>query len=209
MKDLSDDTVQELIVRAKQSLRRRMRGLRSALPQPAFELRCQRICDSVLSLPEVGTAQRVGLFWPIAEKREIDTIPLDLQLRNRGKTLYYPFMDPMAEGGFLTGFRTVPNPTDLADRGRGFCEPDPNHPAATRGELDVIIVPALAVDPRGHRLGYGGGVYDATLPDLCPPATAIVVAFDFQLVVDLPITDLDVACSIVVTDSRTMRAMVP
>ena len=74
-------------------------------------------------------------------------------------------------------------------------------------KVDLIVVPALAVAPTGHRLGYGGGFYDVMLPDFCPPATAVVVAFDFQLVAELPAEPHDVACALVVTDARTLAAL--
>jgi len=67
-------------------------------------------------------------------------------------------------------------------------------------------VPALAVDPRGHRIGYGAGFYDRALPRFVPPAAAIVVAFDFQLVAEVPETPLDFAAAWVVTDTRTLAA---
>jgi 5-formyltetrahydrofolate cyclo-ligase len=69
----------------------------------------------------------------------------------------------------------------------------------------LVVVPALAVAATGHRLGYGGGFYDAMLPDFCPPAIAVVVAFDFQLVAELPAEPHDVQCGVIVTDARTLR----
>ena len=51
---------------------------------------------------------------------------------------------------------------------------------------DVVVVPALAVAADGHRVGYGIGFYDATLPDVCPPAAAVMVAFGFQLLAEVP-----------------------
>jgi 5-formyltetrahydrofolate cyclo-ligase len=72
---------------------------------------------------------------------------------------------------------------------------------AQRGEVQVVVVPALAVASDGHRLGYGAGYYDATLPDLCPPARSIVVAFDFQRMMELPITPNDLRCDDIVTDA--------
>jgi 5-formyltetrahydrofolate cyclo-ligase len=65
-------------------------------------------------------------------------------------------------------------------------------------------VPALAVSSAGHRLGYGVGFDDATLPDFCPPAASLIVAFDFQLLAELPTLDHDFACDLVVTDARTL-----
>jgi 5-formyltetrahydrofolate cyclo-ligase len=91
----------------------------------------------------------------------------------------------------------------MEERGFGFREPPPGAPEAT--SLDVILVPALQIDARGHRIGYGAGYYDRTLPRFAPPAVAIGVAFDFQLISEVPITEGDVAVSMVVTDQRILR----
>jgi 5-formyltetrahydrofolate cyclo-ligase len=115
-------------------------------------------------------------------------------------------MDPTSEGGVRTGFAETRDPAELAERGRKFLEPPPDAPRAARGELDLVMVPALAVTDGGHRLGYGVGFYDATLPDFCPPARSLLVAFEFQLLAELPVFEHDVACDLVVTDGRTIDA---
>jgi 5-formyltetrahydrofolate cyclo-ligase len=70
----------------------------------------------------------------------------------------------------------------------------------------LVLVPALAVDPRGHRIGYGKGYYDWLLGRVVPPAFALAVAFDFQLVSEIPVAEHDRAVNLVVTDRRTFRA---
>ena len=105
----------------------------------------------------------------------------------------------------MTGFRRVLSQEELLERGSGFAEPPETAPVAQRGEIDWVVVPALAVDGTGHRIGYGGGYYDATLPDVCPPARSLVVAYDFQLLAELPAEQHDKSCDVVVTDARTVQ----
>src|SRR5690606_16334109 len=114
------------------------------------------------------------------------------------------FMDPKP-GRFSTGFRRVESLDQLVERGRSFREPPAHLPAAERGDIDLVVVPALAVCAAGYRLGYGSGFYDATLPDVCPPARVVVVAFDFQLVAELPVEPHDVPVHTIVTDQRIER----
>ena len=83
-------------------------------------------------------------------------------------------------------------------------EPAADAPVATA--LDAIIVPAIAVDPTGHRIGYGAGYYDRTLPAFAPPAVSIAVAYDWQLVAEVPATEGDVRVAWVVTDIRSFDA---
>jgi 5-formyltetrahydrofolate cyclo-ligase len=190
--------------KARKLLRARMRSTRGALPKAALHARSQQIVQRLLALPALERATRVALFWPLERNCEVDLRELDAALRARGVACYYPFMDPRSEGpeppSFTTGFRRVDDVASLVDRGRGFAEPAPDAETAQRGDVDVILVPALAVTPAGARLGYGAGFYDATLPDLRPPALALIVAFSFQVVGELPLFEHDVSCDGVVTD---------
>ena len=61
------------------------------------------------------------------------------------------------------------------------------------------------MDPRGYRIGYGGGYYDRLLPQLTN-ACSCAVAFDFQLIVEVPELPIDVPVDIVVTDERVIEA---
>jgi 5-formyltetrahydrofolate cyclo-ligase len=137
-------------------------------------------------------------------KGEVDLRVFDEVLRQRGVSLYYPFIDRLAPGRSRTGFRKTISVESLADRGARFFEPPADAPEAQRGEIQAVIVPALAADAAGHRIGYGAGYYDATLPDVCPPARSIVVAYDFQLMAELPHESHDIPCDAVVTDQRQL-----
>lgn len=69
------------------------------------------------------------------------------------------------------------------------------------------MIPALAVDPRGYRIGYGGGYYDKLIPALHSARTC-AVAYDFQLIAEVLELPFDVAVDLIVTDARVMRAVV-
>jgi 5-formyltetrahydrofolate cyclo-ligase len=181
-----------------------MRGLRKALPLSACAERSARIVDRLGALEPVATARGLALFWPIEEHHEVDLRALDGRLRARGARIAYPAVD--ADGAGAMTFRFADDIGTMEEHALGFREPPPSAPAAAAGELDVILVPALAVDPHGHRIGYGGGYYDRALLRVAPPAIAVAVAFDFQLVAEVPVTEGDVAVAWVVTDARCMRA---
>lgn len=189
--------------RAKRQLRDRARALRAAIPAGARETRSTRIVERVVDLAEARAALSVALFWPMAERGEVDLRTLDAHLRADHKRIFYPRM--AGSGGVARAFALVDDPGALAARGRGFFEPPEGAPEAASGDLQLVVVPALAVTITGDRLGYGAGFYDTILPRFCPPAISVVVAFDFELLPELPVTPNDVACDIVVTDVRTIR----
>jgi 5-formyltetrahydrofolate cyclo-ligase len=195
MSDIPFDVVAR---RAKAELRKRLRGLRATHPETAVAARSEKIVRRLEELPAFASATRVALFWPIVERREVDLRPLDAKLRAAGKRVAYPAIDP--ETRVMT-FRWAA-PDELEERGLGFAEPAATAAEAT--ELDLVIVPALAADARGHRLGYGAGFYDRTLPRFAPPAKTAIVVYDFQLLAEVPALEGDVACDFVVTDARTL-----
>jgi 5-formyltetrahydrofolate cyclo-ligase len=138
------------------------------------------------------------------ERHEVDLRPLHALLLQRGARVAFPAMD--AEAGSMT-FRFVADLQTMLEDIPGLRQPSPDHPAAGPGELDAIVVPALAIDARGHRIGYGGGYYDRALPQFAPQAAVVAVAFDFQLVVEVPDTPTDVAVGWVVTEARVLTAL--
>jgi 5-formyltetrahydrofolate cyclo-ligase len=200
MDELDPALERELRYRAKAALRQRARALRNSIPRDAVAERSRRIVSRIEALPCVAAAGAVALFWPIDGRNEVDLRGLDVALRARGTRLAYPSIDP--ETRVMT-FRFVDDPELLAERGLGFREPDPAAPEATA--LDVIVVPALQIDGRGHRIGYGAGFYDRALPRFAPPAVAVGVAFTFQLIAEVPVTDGDVPLALVVTDDQVLE----
>lgn len=182
-----------LALRAKAELRKRMRSVRNALPERAVVERSSRITERLL--PKLSGASSVALFWPIENKKEVDLRQLDEQLRVKGVRLAYPRLEETSP----MSFRAVADPQELSEQGHGFLEPCAD--AAVVSQLDFVVAPALALDPSGRRLGYGRGYYDEALRPMT--GTRFVgVAFDFQLLVDLPETDGDVRMHEIVTDVR-------
>lgn len=203
--ELDGPALQSLAVAARRQLRKRMLALRAAIPAAARARRDAAVVERLLALPEVARARSISLFSAMPEKAELDVRELDAYERARGHAVAYPRLASAGEAGVIGDFASTQSLADLAPSRLGFLEPAAEAPALAAGDIDVIVVPALAASATGHRLGYGGGFYDRLLPAYRPPAIAIVVVYDFQLLAELPTLDHDVACDIVVTDVRTLR----
>lgn len=182
-----------------------MRAVRSAYPVAALELRSRTLVARAAAWDVFSAASSVALFYPMVGRNEVDLRELDAEARRQGKRVYYPFLERRGQAQ-VSGLRLTASLSDLAERGHGFAEPQTSALQAVRGDVDLLFVPALAVAPSGHRLGYGAGFYDSLLPDVCPPARAVAVAYDFQLLAELPTLSHDVACAFVLTDSRVLKA---
>lgn len=197
---IDESTENELRFRAKAALRQRARALRNTIPRDAILERSRRLVGLLAALPEVARATRVALFYPIEGRNEVDLTPLDARLQDRGVRVAYPTIEPESR---VMSFRFVRDSEAMEERGFGFREPAAEDPEAE--SLDVIVVPALQIDATGHRIGYGAGYYDRTIPRFAPPGIAIGVAFDFQLIPEVPVTEGDVPVSIIVTDEKVIR----
>lgn len=189
--------------RVKAELRKRVRGLRAAAPASACGERSAKIVQLLETLDAMKAARRVALFWPMVERHEVDLRPLDEALRARGVRVAYPAIDPETH---RMCFRFVESPTELEERGTGFREPAPSATECARGDLDLVVVPAIVLAPTGHRIGYGAGYYDRTISTVAPPAMTVGVGYDYQLLAEVPVTEGDIALDWIVTDARVLRA---
>jgi 5-formyltetrahydrofolate cyclo-ligase len=192
----------EVARRAKRQIRARMKALRQSYPKAALEARSARVRGRLLELEPFQTARSVALYWPLLERGEVDLRDIFSSCLARDVKTYFPYQDRLEDGRTLTGFRQVLSASELTVRGNSFYEPPPARDAATPGDIDLVVVPALAADTFGHRIGYGAGYYDATLGDVAPPAVVVIVAFGFQMLAELPTEAHDVPADYVVTEDR-------
>lgn len=183
--------------RAKLALRRQMRAVREALPRSACDARSAEIMKRLLALEELDRAATVLAFCSI--HNEVRTRASIEAAWAAGKRVVLPRVV-----GEELQLHVVDSRTQLVEG--AFSVPEPPEDAARIPpiEVDFALIPALALDPRGYRIGYGGGYYDKLIPRLGRACTC-AVAYDFQLIAEVPELPLDVAVDIVVTDERTIR----
>jgi 5-formyltetrahydrofolate cyclo-ligase len=192
----------EAIHAAKAALRARLLARRSALGADERARASLLICERVGALPEVVAARAVAGFAAFGS--EVDVDPLLAELRARSVQVHLPWVD-----GERLRLAAVADPSaELALGWRGVREPRDHRPVPL-ALLDAVIVPALAFDARGARLGYGGGHFDRLLGELQPAAVAIGVAFDPQIVDALPTDAHDRPVDVVVTERRVIRPRLP
>lgn len=187
----------EIRHRAKQALRTQLRAVRSALPESACHSRSSEIATRVLTLPELVNARTVLAFASI--RNEVRTREIMNAAWADGKRVALPRVV-----GDVLALHIVEADTVMIEGAFSVPEPDAAAPQLEPSEVDFALVPALAVDPRGFRIGYGGGYYDKLLP-LLDRACSCAVAYDFQLVPEVPELPFDATVDLVVTDVRVIR----
>jgi 5-formyltetrahydrofolate cyclo-ligase len=170
---------------------------------PAERAAQQAVLDARFpDLPGLGASRTVLLFASTFPE-EIDTRGWLAWSLERGQRLLCPRVD--RRGRRLRLYEVRDLTTDLVPGVLGIPEPRPDAPEVAPGEVDWVLVPGLAFDPRGYRLGRGAGHYDRLLPTLRPDAPRRALCLDCQWVDELPVEPHDVPLDGVVSPSRTLN----
>ncbi|HPJ01387.1 MAG TPA: 5-formyltetrahydrofolate cyclo-ligase [Candidatus Limiplasma sp.] len=180
----------------KQKLRQALRALADALPQ-AYLTRSDRAIEArLLSLNAWKRAKRVFIY--VSMGREPDTRGLLQAALAEGKTLAVPltFADGIMEA------RVIRSLSDLKPGRMGILEPTDSAPLLPPDEIDLIVVPCIAADRQGYRLGYGGGYYDRYLANT--RFTKACLCREQLLQAALPHDAYDIPMTMVITESDIM-----
>jgi 5-formyltetrahydrofolate cyclo-ligase len=192
---MSDDAPS--LYRLKAALRSTALARREALPPDQRQAAGLAIAERGLPI-EVAPGTVVSGFSPM--KSEISPLPLLRRLAEAGASLALPAVtgrgQPLVMRAWSFG-------APLVSGVWGIREPPADAP-----ELypDILIVPLLAFDRRGYRLGYGGGYYDRTIARLrtMKPVTAVGIAFAAQQIDEVPTSPRDERLDLVLTEGRTI-----
>jgi 5-formyltetrahydrofolate cyclo-ligase len=177
-----------------------MRALLAKMDPAAAERRSRAICRTVCGLEEFRRARAVMVYLPVRE--EVNTEPLVHAAWEAGKTVLAPkvywkdhHMTPIAIHSLDEG---------LAEGSYGVREPIGGRPFEPEA-IDMVLVPAVAYDLQGNRLGKGGGFYDRFLATAGLRARACGLAFDEQVAPELPVGPHDEPVGMLVTDTDVLR----
>ena len=183
----------------KAALRARMGAQRAARDAVWVRETSVRVMDRVCALPEFAAARSIGAYLSIAGEVCVDRAMAAAWAG--GKAVYVP---AFRRDTGVYGWTRLTAATELV-RGRlGVREPA--KPEWARGEdVDLMLVPAVALDAEGRRLGRGGGYYDRLLADEVRGRISAGVVFDFQVVDAVPVTAGDRPVDMVVTETHVMR----
>lgn len=145
----------------KVELRRESLALRNGLPTEQRQAAGRRVCELLFSSPLLDEQESLMLYAAVGS--EVATRPMFDAARARGHRVAFP---RVIKGRRSLEAAWVDSYDDMSPGGMGILEPAPSVPAANPLDIQVIIVPGVAFDRRGYRVGYGAGYYDRFLPSV-------------------------------------------
>jgi 5-formyltetrahydrofolate cyclo-ligase len=180
------DAVSGGVAAEKTALRRRLLADRARLTPEQRAAAGRALRDAVLELPQVQMAGTIAAYYSLSS--EPDTHGLVYALWKRGGYVLLPLLRPDAD----LDWASYEGPDSLRPGPRGLAEPaEPPRGMDAVARADLVLVPALAVDRGGVRLGRGGGSYDRALARVAPGIPTIGLIYDGELLDEVPADDHD------------------
>jgi 5-formyltetrahydrofolate cyclo-ligase len=187
--------------RTKPTTRRTVLLRRDTMSELARIAASDLIADSVMQLvARFPVGETLALYAP--KGTEVDTARIDMFARARGLRIAYPLV---VDGSKRLAFHEAS--VEALEHGHfGLREPRADAPAVELSAIAAFLVPGLAFDRAGGRVGWGRGYYDVTLAAANPQALRLGLAFECQLVDEVPRDPHDIHLHYVVTEAAVYRA---
>jgi 5-formyltetrahydrofolate cyclo-ligase len=186
----------------KAELRAQVLARRSALPADQRSAAGTLIRDAVLAEPQVQMAGTIAAYYSIGT--EPGTHGLVFALYKRGSYVLLPVLRPDGD----LDWASYEGPDSMVPGPRGLLEPgEPPRGVDAVARADAVLVPALAVDGAGRRLGRGGGSYDRALARVGPLIPLIALVYDDELVEHVPAESHDIPVRATVSPRAGMTVM--
>jgi 5-formyltetrahydrofolate cyclo-ligase len=193
-------------MKERQILRQEIRNQRRLLNTQQQNEQAEILCQTLVAQKEVNDSSRIAIY--LANDGELDTSPFISWCWKNNIKVYLPVIHPFSKGHLL--FLAYAENTKMIRNRYGILEPklDIRHMVKV-SELDIIFTPLVAFDPKGNRLGMGGGFYDRTLSswqreylqNKQAKPMPIGLAHDCQLVKSIPAEVWDIPLPKIITPS--------
>lgn len=182
---------------SKQNIRDLILEKRKQLPVSEKVKLSRSIIRNLFLLPEFQKAKSIHTYVS-SKYNEVDTLELIIEILSKNKTVIVPIADPQTK---LMAHSFLYSVNDLHKGAFEIMEPKNIH-FAPIDHIDIVIVPIVAADERGNRIGFGGGFYDRFLQSVS--CVKVGLAYDFQVIDTIQPERHDVPLDYIVTNTRTL-----
>jgi len=187
----------------KTAVRHEILGLRDAISQDLRREKSEAIAARFMTLPEYSAA--VSILFYVNFRSEVGTRGLIARALKDGKKVLAPKVDRKSHR--LKLYEIKDESSDLEAGYMGIYEPvDGRAREASPDEVELVVMPGVGFDPLCRRLGYGGGYYDRLVETLRPGVPLVALAFEAQMVDEIPSEEHDKRVDRIITETRTIAA---
>jgi 5-formyltetrahydrofolate cyclo-ligase len=188
----------------KETLRRDLRSKRANLPKEEVHEKSRKILERLFELPEFKGAKTIAFYISKNGSGEVETEEMIKESLQREKRVLVPIVDQVK--GELVFSELQDYDSELEPGCFGILEPKLNcRRVVPLGKADLILVPGIAFDLSGHRVGYGKGYYDKLFKKLEPKTELTGLAYDFQIFVKFTWGDRGLRVHKIVTDEKVVN----
>ncbi|MCR4335056.1 MAG: 5-formyltetrahydrofolate cyclo-ligase [archaeon] len=184
----------------KDFLRELMKKKRKYLSDAEVFEKSKKITQNLFSLKEINQAQNIALY--ISFNNEVETKQIIEKLWKQGKNVFVPVMKEESEEHLY--FAKIDSFEGLIENNKGILEPK-EKVFIPPNEIELFIVPGVAFDKKGNRIGWGKGFYDKFFNFNKIVAKKIGLAFEFQIVESISHKAHDVKMDFVVTEKKVFQ----
>lgn len=182
----------------KKKIRKEILALRKAVPKDVLEEKSKLIAEKVTSHPNYQQADTILAY--IDAKGEVQTKPIIEDAWSKGKKVAVPKVH-----GDIMKFYLISSYEELEPGNFGILEPVENCEVIINIlENTVVLMPGVAFDMKGNRIGYGKGYYDKYFSKY-PETYKIALAFSMQIVPEIPADEFDIKANCVITEKNEME----
>lgn len=194
-----EDPDPDILVQKKARLRQKMLEVRDSIPQALRSQKSQSIANQIFQIVESEKSSVIMTY--VSFRSEVETHEIIDRLISLGKTVLVPLVKrEQREQRELKTYQILDRNLDLGKGHYGIQEPIPERcQLFNESKIDLILVPGVAFDRLGYRIGYGAGYYDRFLKR-CSQALSVGLAYKEQMVADVFHLQWDVPVKRVVTD---------
>lgn len=185
------------VANSKADLRKKISGARGAVSRAVRAAESIDLCARLE--PQLQSAHTILFHAPLPD--ELDIWPLLEKFLAAGKVCALPFYDSAVRNYLARRVRSLAD--DISVGFYGIREPNASCPEVPPEQFDLVLVPGVAFDPSGNRLGRGRGFYDRLLKPFS--GLKCGVCHDFQVVEKIPAEPRDVRMNFIVTPTRCLK----
>jgi 5-formyltetrahydrofolate cyclo-ligase len=186
----------------KQSLRKLLLNKRKLLPKQAIIEKSNEIAKKLIKFDKYQQSEKIMLY--ISTKSEVQTRGIIRYSQKANKKVFIPLV--IQEKHDMIPSLIIDCEKETAPGSLGIYQPKKEfHRPFPANILDLVVVPGIAFTEQGHRLGRGGGYYDRFLNKLSKNAYIIALAFEMQMIEEMPLEKNDVPVDCIITEDRIIQ----